>query len=751
MTLVTSLDQASILTAAVRAATGSPIAEPREGQAMLFADILEALDGRNDIVAVAPTGSGKTFVALGAAFERAVHHGERTVISTHSLSLMDQLYDKDVPVMHRAADGAYQHVQVAFLRGIGNYVDPARTIATAQAILHTGSEDFELLADTLDKQHLRIGDLAGFEGVGTARAFQNLIVWALRQYGKAGVGQVGDRHSCPTRHTENAWAAVSSQAAEADDGSRFGLTSKAEEARLEASEADVLITNHSLLAVQAAHGIRVVTGGAKLGLFDNIIIDEAHALPDAVRSQGAVKVSGGQLMSIAHQVRRAAGASQPSMRRWVEEAEHLAEAIEHELRPFAPQDARPGQNEDPRRLSSSEIPLDELHDPLKSWLTEGSSYVSSRGQDAAGRLAAAAASDRLDEFLRAVNSVRRHRTGWARWVERPEPKDGRRRWSIAQVSPVSVGWLLSDNVWFDPAEENAEEPAHEDTPTEPATKPRGRRLAAIALSATLPGGFAGQAGLRAQRKAYPSPFQDAYANSALIVPHMPAGACDSITSVGWGDKIRFDAKKHAAWAANEIIGLVQANRGRALVLSANTENGKLYAATLRKHLSALTVHSQWDGGTPGEITAQWRDDVGSVLVGTKSLMTGVDAPGETCTLVIGDRVPRSPRNAIDEARTEEIATRLQMSMIQAAQFTYVEDAATLLSQLQGRLIRSTSDSGAVAILDPRMLKRTPITYPEPTRRAYMTALEPYAPFGTKIVDLSQARSWLSQRTERPAA
>ncbi|GAB6857938.1 ATP-dependent DNA helicase [Microbacterium xylanilyticum] len=749
----TGLERACILTSAVRAATGTAGAEPRPGQAMLFADVQTALQQRADLVAIAPTGSGKTFVALSAAFERSVHHGERTVISTHSLSLMDQLYDKDVPVMHRAGDGEYGHVQVAFLRGVGNYVDPGRTIATAQALLGTGSEDFETLASRLEAAQLRIGDLSGFQGVGTARAFQNLVVWALRQYGKAGIGQAGDRHSCPVPHTDNAWAAVSAQAAEADDGSRFGVTSKAEEAKLRAGEADVVITNHSLLAVQAAHAIRVITGGAKLGTFDNVIVDEAHALPDAVRAQGAAKVSGGHLISIAHQTHRAAGSPGGSMRRWLADADHLADAIERELRPLAPSGTRNGQQEDARRLGAADAPLDELHHVLKTWLAEGAAHLTGQGHDPASRLAIAAATDRIDGFLRAVKAVRKHRTGWARWVERPEPKEGRRRWSVANVSPVSVGWLLEDNVWSDPVPET--EPGHDhdddhdvDDPRPRDAQRKGRRLAVIALSATLPAGFAVQASLRAQPRTYPSPFQDAYANSALIIPHMPTGSCEDVSSPGWGNKLRFDTKKHAAWSSRQIIGLVAANRGRALILSATAENGRAYAAALRKELPDLVVHSQWDGGTPGEITATWRDDIGSVLVGTKSLMTGVDAPGETCTLVIIDRVPRSPRNAIDEARTEEIAARLQTSPMQAAQFTYVEDAALLLSQSSGRLIRSIADAGAVCLLDPRMLKRTPLTYPEPTRRTYMSALEPFAPFGTKIVDLAQARTWLADHASR---
>ena len=93
------------------------------------------------------------------------------------------------------------------------------------------------------------------------------------------------------------------------------------------------------------------------------------------------------------------------------------------------------------------------------------------------------------------------------------------------------------------------------------------------------------------------------------------------------------------------------------MLSAKAADGKLYAERLLRALPDITVHSRWDGGTPSRTTTEWREDIGSVLVGTKSLLTGVDAPGETCSLVIVDRIPRSPSNPIDDARVEELEAR----------------------------------------------------------------------------------------------
>jgi ATP-dependent DNA helicase DinG len=120
-------------------------------------------------------------------------------------------------------------------------------------------------------------------------------------------------------------------------------------------------------------------------------------------------------------------------------------------------------------------------------------------------------------------------------------------------------------------------------------------------------------------------------------------------------------------------------------------------------------------------------------------MTGTDAPGQTNTLVICDRVARSAGNPVGDARTAKIQEKLEIDKWAADRFTYVADASLLLEQAAGRLIRSVSDSGMVAVLDPRLLKSSPVKYPEPTRRIYM---EPLEKFGTKISDPAKAREWL---------
>ena len=92
--------------------------------------------------------------------------------------------------------------------------------------------------------------------------------------------------------------------------------------------------------------------------------------------------------------------------------------------------------------------------------------------------------------------------------------------------------------------------------------------------------------------------------------------------------------------------------------------------------------------------------------------------------------------------------RLELDRWGADRLVYVADAALLIEQASGRLIRSVSDSGMVAVLDPRLLRSSVIKYPEPTRQALMAALER---FEHRIVDPRKAREWLKAHRARSEA
>lgn len=730
-------DDSALLTQAVRLTTGLMDAMPRPGQDALHRNIVNAMERKGHTADQAPTGSGKSFAALAAGALAAIRRGERTVISTDSLALMAQLQDKDVPIVIDAAKALYPDVSVAaaFMKGVANYIDPAKVMDTARALTGLASLSFGELADKLDSG-CRLLNLDIAHGVEEheLEPLRQLVSWACRQFFNDDADEPGDRHACPIEHSPAMWSTVSANASESDDGARYGVASKVTIARERASQADIVITNHSILAVQAAKSVPIIVGSARLGEFHHIIVDEAHSLPGHVRSQGAAKLSGGVIKRAASKAARAAGNSSSSLS-WKDAADFLADDLDSTLREFAS-----GGKDGLRRVRENDQPLGDIEKLLRDWIADGKAILARK--NGAEQSDVNAARDALDTLKQTVEAMGRHRTGWARWVEKDQSSDPAKfkEWWSAHVSPIDVGFLLRDNLWGYDIEIDDE-----------GTTERVE-LSVSGISATMPSNYPFQAGLRTDLAVHPSPFTAAYERSALFIPSVASGpAFEKITVPGWNNKRKFDVRGHAEWATIQIVALVRANGGRALILAATAREGKAYTEALRRHLREVKVHSQWDGGSATRIVSEWRDDVGSVLVGTKTFMTGVDAPGETCSLVIVDRVPRAPGNPLDDARVEQINERIS-NQSEAIRGVYAVDAALLLQQAVGRLIRTSSDTGVVAILDPRMLRATPqapapLAYPEPVRRTYMDAVRA---FGRKMTTLDQALKFIEQTRTQAA-
>lgn len=723
------VDALEILARAVENTVGAGVA-PRPGQLNMTADVARTLEHRTHLVGIGPTGVGKTYALLSAAAWRANEFAERTLISTESLSLQTQVLSKDAPVICQAVtDLGGRDCLVAVLKGTNNYVDAGKL--TRLAGLFTSSETgswFDLATRVRATSAATI--LEHVDGVDPDQ-LRELIAWGLEQY--ADPAAAGDRHSYDAPHSDAEWALVSATTQEAARGDDRFVT-KASLARQAAGEADIVVTNHTMLAIQAATGIPVVMDNQTLGSFDHIIVDEAHALPDEVRAQGESEVSGRVIQSALRAVSRVA-AETGSLRSWLTDGEQLADLLDGHLRKLLGTDTT-------KRLDQNDLPIYGIGDTIAEWAGRAGRFLAPglKSSDPTVATKAGRASDLLDKLRDSIDSVSTHRNGEARWIQLGHAAEGRRAWASAESSPVDVSGRLAFNLW---KSKQSDKDKADGLPLTP--------LGVIAVSATLPPGFAYQAGLDAQTREYESPFTAAYANSLLFIPQATPTDLAALTSNRYGSA-KFDTKLHQSWAAELVSDLVAVNEGSALVLAATAENGRAYADALRRAHPHLTVHSQWDGDTPARLARIWREDVGSVLVGTRSLMTGVDAPGETCTLVILDRVPRRPSNPRDDARVE-VLTEVTGDKWDADRLVYAGDAALLEEQAVGRLIRSTSDSGMVAVLDPRLLKavdgkRGPITYPEATRKVYM---KPLYKFPAKTASRDAALDWLRNRRHQTIA
>jgi ATP-dependent DNA helicase DinG len=610
------------------------------------------MEGRSVHVAEAPTGSGKSLAYLAPAMWRAAVLGERTVVTTATLSLQAQVVGKDAPVVAEAVFALTgRRPRVAVLKGWSNYGCPlaAGAVAQEESSLFGGDADRAALAD-----------------------------WVLAQ---AASGGTGDRAACPLPNAAAQWAAVSMSPAECL-GDRCPKRSAClpARAREEAAEAGIVVTNHAMVAVQAATSISLLLGDdASFGPFDHVVVDEAHALVPSVRAAAGARVSA---TSVARAGKALARAPLDGMGKALAgRAETLSGAFSAALAGIL------------GRAKAKELTPAEVAravEPVMSWAASAARCLPKPWDLAkpAQQVAASRAAARLGHLREALASAVGTGDGMARWVE-----PGQAGPALC-VSPVDVSGALAMNLWG----------AGEAT--------------AVLVSATVPAGIAIEAGLgKAEVARYPSPFEATYQRCRLYVPEMPRALA--------GPDGRLDLGRHLEWAASQVVALVSANAGSALVLAATTEAAQRYGAALRGASEGWAVHVTGDAPAQALVDA-WRADTSSVLVGTRGFMEGVDAPGATCSLVVVDRVPRAAPNPVDDARVAAVATRLRCDRWVADGLVYVADAALLLEQAAGRLVRHEADSGLLAVLDPR-LRRGPGGYRGKAAAAYAGALRRFPP------------------------
>jgi ATP-dependent DNA helicase DinG len=149
---------------------------------------------------------------------------------------------------------------------------------------------------------------------------------------------------------------------------------------------------------------------------------------------------------------------------------------------------------------------------------------------------------------------------------------------------------------------------------------------------------------------------------------------------------------------DEIASLVDAAEGRTLGLFSSRRAAETAAEAVRERLPHLTTLAQGEAQLP-ELARQFVSDPHTCLFGTLSLWQGLDVPGETCQLVIIDRIPfPRPDDPLMSARQRAADRAGHNGFMQVA----ATHAALLLAQGTGRLIRTTTDRGVVAVLDPRL-------------------------------------------------
>ncbi len=243
----------------LHAAVGNLAGEDRPGQVEMATAVAAAMRSGQHLLVQAGTGTGKSLAYLVPA----AMHDARVVVATATLALQHQLVERDIPaLLDAAADVLGERPAYAVLKGRSNY-----------ACLHRIREGVP------DDQGALIDVPAGTLGGEVVRLRQ----WAERE---SRAGGPGDRDSAPS-HTDKVWQQVSVSHRECLGAQKcpYGVECFAERARDKAMASRLIVTNHSLLAIDAVEGVPMIPE------YDVVVVDEAHELAARVTQSATDELS----------------------------------------------------------------------------------------------------------------------------------------------------------------------------------------------------------------------------------------------------------------------------------------------------------------------------------------------------------------------------------------------------------------------------------------------------------------------------
>ena len=617
------------LSAAVEALGGSD----RTGQIAMAEAVAESMAEHRHLLVQAGTGTGKSLGYLVPA----LRHNKRVVIATATLALQHQLVERDLPRLTKAVEGRTGvDTTYAVLKGRSNY-----------ACLHRIREGVP------DEQGELIQAEAALGALG--KKVLELREWAEEEVESGGSGE---KDAAP-RHTDREWRQVSVTARECLGAAKcpFGEECFAERAREKAHRSHLVITNHSLLAIDAIEGVPMIPD------YDVVVIDEAHELTARVTQAATDELWASEVERAARRSTRHVKSDSSDPAGDLEDAAAVLRGAIGEAKPgrfeAVPDDLADALAlvRDAARALISAFPKADASDEADAGLTQAKGNVQELFATA-DRMAANADSDVL----------------WlTEGTDRLPPR--------LCVAPLQVWGPLRDKLLTDKT--------------------------AIMTSATLMLGgdfnsLATSVGLKPSERvplgsveemaedAEPwvgldvgSPFDYGKQSILYVARHLPQPGRDGLGPA----------------QLDEITELVDAADGRTLGLFSSRRAAETAAEHVREKLPHLTMLAQGDAQLP-ELARQFVEDPHTCLFGTLGLWQGLDVPGDTCQLVIIDRIPfPRPDDPLMSARQRAADQAGGNGFMQVA----ATHAALLLAQGTGRLIRTHADRGVVAVLDPRLV------------------------------------------------
>jgi ATP-dependent DNA helicase DinG len=614
----------------------------RPGQVAMAEAVEHAIETGEHLAVQAGTGTGKSLAYLVPAIRHALTTRSTVVVATATIALQRQLIDRDLPRLVTAlAPLLGQEPSFAILKGRRNYL-----------CLHR-----QRGGPTEDPQD------SLFEPVDTGptsplgRQVKRLHEWAEET-------ATGDRDELVPGVPEAAWRQVSVSAQECIGAARcpFGSRCFAEKARETAAKAHIVVTNHALMAIDATSDIEVLPG------HDVVVIDEAHDLVDRVTSATTGELSGALVDVASRRAGRLTDSATPEG----------APAVADQLRQTAAAltvdlgDAPAGRMDTlPATLAAT---LKSVQDAAQACTDAITASAAGLEDDpprlAAARIALSSLGDLGSTCSRILGSFTEELQTRPEvvWLDRPFTEDARRPPTL-KVAPLEVGPVLRERLF-----------GERTVTLTSATLALGGSFNPLASQwgLNLPGGDQ----LSWNGLDVGSPFDHPRSGILYVARHLPPPGRDALPEA----------------YLTELEELIEAAGGRTLGLFSSMRAAVQAAGALRERVKQPLL-CQGDDVT-AQLVKQFAEDEPTCLFGTLSLWQGVDVPGPSLRLVVIDRIPfPRPDDPLASARQRAVAARGGNGFMTVA----AAQAALLLAQGTGRLLRTMTDRGVVAVLDPRLV------------------------------------------------
>ena len=644
--------------------------EYRNQQVEMLRAVTRAFSKGHHLLVEAGTGTGKSFAYLVPAALWAVQNNARVVISTNTINLQDQLVKKDIPDLCQALN---LDLRVCVLKGRANYLCPRR----------------------LDTMRQR-----GPDSVDEMRVLAKILVWmessTSGDRGEINLNGPAERDIWMRLSAEDEGCRAESCQTRIAGGCPFYR------ARQVAQSAHLLVVNHALLLSDVASGNRV------LPEYDYLIIDEGHHMEAATTSALSFRVTQPDILRL---LRELGGPSsgiigylltlledllKPSEYAAIHQVSHRAAdllfRLEHSYREYftavndflaEQREGRPvsGYGQQERIVASTrtqpvwtnvEVVWDEGHETthlllnLLQEMYRMGAEIARKAQDEDLDDALNSLSDayrRLEEANANLHSLTSQpKNDLIYWVELQSNNNQ----LALNIAPLHIGPLMEQHIW--------REKASVILTSATLTTNEGFDYLRSRLNAT-----------DAHEMQLGSPFDYETASLLYLVNDIPEPS---------------DTNGHQRAVEQVLMRLSKATGGRLLALFTSYAQLRRTSAVISPALSeaGIIVYEQGEGASPNTLLETFREADKAVLLGTRSFWEGVDIPGDALSVLVIVKLPFDvPTEPIVAARSETFDDPFNEYQL--------PEAILRFRQGFGRLIRTQSDRGVVAILDKRVLTK----------------------------------------------